>query len=408
MSDVTPAAETIDFAEGWERARDEPRVLVAAGGTGGHVVPAASLCEELKKLRPQTKILFVGVGRQAEADILDPLGYERAVLQVPQLAGKSPFRALGSVFGLLKAQAGAMDLVRKFKPDLCLAFGGYVCGPAGLAAKMFGVPLVLHEQNSSPGLTNRWLAMISDLVMLGFEEAAGKFSTRKIVFSGNPVRESISRIGAEKPEINLKKPCLLIVGGSQGSKRLNAAALELAADLRGRGIDFRVVHQTGAGAADETAESYRDLGVDARVSAFITDMAGRYLEADLAVTRAGALTLAEQAAAGVPAVLVPLPTAAGDHQTVNALAVEARGAAKVVRESELERGLLSKTVLELLGSPDKLPEMARRARESGAGAGQVGARMARLALAAMARGKYAVRADAKQFRGGGGGEKKRG
>jgi UDP-N-acetylglucosamine--N-acetylmuramyl-(pentapeptide) pyrophosphoryl-undecaprenol N-acetylglucosamine transferase len=345
------------------------------------VVPATSVAAELGKLSSGADFLFVGTGRPAEAEILGPLGYRQKVLKVKPLVGKSPLKVLGAVFSLFTSLIRAVDLVRKHNPDMCLTFGGYVCGPVGLAAKIMGRPLVIHEQNCAPGLTNRWLSRLADLVMVGFPETEESFKAKRVVFTGNPIREDICRL-AEAVRVPGKPPKLLAVGGSQGSKRLNLAVMALAENLQAKGVDFSLTHQTGSQMEAEVAARYRDLGLGERAQAraFISDMAGAYAQADLAITRAGALTASELLAAKLPAILVPLPTAAGDHQTANAKALAKLGLARLVPEAELDYGALERVVLELLEGPDKLREMSQTAEDSAKTAASVAPTMAGLCL----------------------------
>ncbi|MDR2368804.1 MAG: undecaprenyldiphospho-muramoylpentapeptide beta-N-acetylglucosaminyltransferase [Deltaproteobacteria bacterium] len=360
--------------------RSDPRILIAAGGTGGHVMPAATVAGEIKKIAKGADFLFVGVGRPAEANILGPLGYAQKVIKVTPLAGKSPIKAAMAFFSLLRSLIQAMSIVRDYKPDLCLAFGGYVCGPVGLAAKMFGLPLALHEQNSAPGLTNRWLARVSDLAMLGFAEAGPALRAKRVELVGNPVREAISALALAPRALPGPVPAILAVGGSQGARNLNLAVMDLAGSLKARNVPFRLTHQTGAAMEAEVRERYRALGIEADVLPFIGDMAAAYAKADLAIARAGALTLAELVAARLPALLVPLPTAAGDHQTANARALENLGLARLVPEAELASGTLTARAMGLLAEPGKLLGMSGKAATEAAKAAAVGPLMARLCL----------------------------
>ncbi|MDR1677209.1 MAG: undecaprenyldiphospho-muramoylpentapeptide beta-N-acetylglucosaminyltransferase [Deltaproteobacteria bacterium] len=361
--------------------RKDLKFLIAAGGTGGHVMPAATVANEIKELCPEADFLFIGVGRPAEKDILDPLGFKRKDLNVVPLAGRSPIKAIIGLFKLFRSLIGAVSIIREYRPDICLAFGGYVCGPVGLASKIFGLPLVLHEQNSKVGLANRWLGYLADLVMLGFREAEDGFKkSKRVVFVGNPIRKEISSLAESERVIDNVSPLLLVIGGSQGSRRLNQAVMEMAENIVRKKITFRIIHQTGSEMEKEVATFYQQIGLKAEVKAFISDMAEAYKSADLAVTRAGALTLAELLAAKLPAVLVPLPTAAGDHQTMNAQAVSNLGLARMVQESEISQGGLERTVFELLEQPGRLQQMSDSAVNKAHDSGKVGPTMAKLVL----------------------------
>jgi UDP-N-acetylglucosamine--N-acetylmuramyl-(pentapeptide) pyrophosphoryl-undecaprenol N-acetylglucosamine transferase len=358
------------------------KVLIAAGGTGGHVMPAVTVAGEIKALYPEADFLFVGVGRPAEGNILDPLGYQRKILKVPSLAGKNPFKAALALFSLFKSLIGATSIVKDYQPDICLAFGGYVCGPVGLVAKIFGLPLVLHEQNSRPGLTNRYLGKIADLVMLGFPETEELFKAKRLVYVGNPVRPEIALLGQKERNFEPQAlgPQILALGGSQGSQKLNLAVMNLAKSLVEAHLPFRLIHQTGPQMEAQVKECYERLKIKASVWPFISNMAQAYQQADLAISRAGALTLAELVAAKVPCLLVPLATAAHDHQSCNARALEEKGLALVVPEKDLETGLLEKMVLSLLRKPEKLRSMSQSMANEPIDPGSVGPKMANLVI----------------------------
>jgi UDP-N-acetylglucosamine--N-acetylmuramyl-(pentapeptide) pyrophosphoryl-undecaprenol N-acetylglucosamine transferase len=252
-------------------------------------------------------------------------------------------------------------------------------------AKLYNLPLVLHEQNSAPGLTNKFLASLADLVLVGFPEAIKALGEERSLYVGNPVRSEIGQLAGVTREYKSQMVSLLAVGGSQGSKRLNEAVREVARALTEKKQPFKLVHQTGAADLEETKAFYAALGLSARVEAFITDMASVYREADLAITRAGALTLAELTAAKLPALLVPLPTAAGDHQTANARAMEELGLCRLVPEKELAGGALTQLTLELVKAPAKLAAMSEKATPLAVRAASVGPEMARLCLEVLAK-----------------------
>jgi UDP-N-acetylglucosamine--N-acetylmuramyl-(pentapeptide) pyrophosphoryl-undecaprenol N-acetylglucosamine transferase len=305
----------------------------------------------------------VGTGRPAEGAILDPLGYDREILAMSGLKGQGALRIPGALWRAAKALLKAVDLVRSFKPDLGVVTGGYVGGPVGLALKLGGTPLVVHEQNSRPGLTNRLLGLLADRVLVAFPEAAGGFAKAKTRLIGNPVRGEIAQVGILRRAGGLARsasrpPTILILGGSQGSRRLNQAAVALVAQLAGQGMRLSVIHQSGAAMEAETARAYLEMGVEAETRAFISDMAEAYQRSDLAIARAGALTVFELAAARLPAVLVPLPTAADDHQSHNAKALAAAGLAVVVREADLEAGALVEAAGAVLRTPGRLAAMS--------------------------------------------------
>jgi len=336
--------------------------LIMAGGTGGHVFPALATARVLQ--RRGFDIVWLGTQRGIEARLVPAAGIPVEWLSVSGLRGKGVMTLLAAPFRLARALSQAVRALRRHRPHVVLGAGGFVSGPGGLAAWLLRRPLVIHEQNAVAGLTNRLLARLADRVLEGFPGSFGKQVAAQRV--GNPVRPEIAAIAApERRYAGREGPVrLLVFGGSQGSARLNAvvpAALsELPAALRPE-----VLHQTGATGLDETAQAYRTRGMTADVRAFIDDMAGAYGWADVAVCRSGALTIAELAAAGVPAVLVPFPAAVDDHQTRNAEFVVAAGAGELMPESTLTPVTLAQKLRELLdaGRP-RLLEMARAARAS--------------------------------------------
>jgi UDP-N-acetylglucosamine--N-acetylmuramyl-(pentapeptide) pyrophosphoryl-undecaprenol N-acetylglucosamine transferase len=336
--------------------------LIMAGGTGGHVFPALATARVLK--RRGFEIVWLGTQRGIEARLVPAEGIPIEWLSVGGLRGKGVVTLLAAPFRLLVAISQALRAVRRHRPRVVLGAGGFASGPGGLAAWLLRRPLVVHEQNAVAGLTNRVLARLADRVLEGFPGSFGKHVRAERV--GNPVRPEISAVAPPDRRYAGRegRARLLVFGGSQGSARLNAvvpaAIAELPAELRPE-----IIHQTGQHGLDETQAAYRSRGLDADVRAFIDDMASAYGWADLAVCRSGALTVAELAAAGVPAILVPFPAAVDDHQTRNAQYVVQEGAAVLMPESKLTPVSLAATLRGLLeaGRP-KLLEMAQAARRT--------------------------------------------
>ncbi|MDR0549325.1 MAG: UDP-N-acetylglucosamine--N-acetylmuramyl-(pentapeptide) pyrophosphoryl-undecaprenol N-acetylglucosamine transferase, partial [Deltaproteobacteria bacterium] len=291
-----------------------PRLLFGAGGTGGHLIPALAVARALRLACPEVDILFAGVGRPAEAELLDPEGWPRVVLAGQGFKGGSFKSKVGSLKSAFVGLGQALKLIRSFKPRLFFGAGGYVTGPVGLAAWLNFKPVVIHEQNSRPGLTNRLLAKVAKEIFVGFPEGLEAFSPDKAVLTGNPLRTEIAALFERKLNYNVRdRFVLLIMGGSQGANRLNVAALDLVAQLAEAGLDFEVIHQTGAKDEAKIDSFYSRLGIKRETKAFFKDPERLYQKAHLAITRAGALTVTELAAVGLPAILVPLPTAADDH-----------------------------------------------------------------------------------------------
>ncbi len=334
--------------------------LIMAGGTGGHVFPALATARVLR--RRGYDIVWLGTQRGIEARLVPAEGIPVEWLSVSGLRGKGLATLLAAPFRLATALVQAIRAVRRHRPNVVLGAGGFASGPGGVAAWLLRRPLVVHEQNAVAGLTNRLLARLADRVLEGFPGSFGRGARAERV--GNPVRPEIAAVAAPARRYAGRqgRARLLVFGGSQGAARLNAvlpaALAELAPDLRPD-----VLHQTGARGLEETVAAYRSRGIEADVRAFIDDMAGAYGWADLAVCRSGALTVAELAAAGVPAVLVPFPSAVDDHQTRNAEYAVKAGAAILLPESTLTPMSLAAVLRELLtaGRP-RLLAMAEAAR----------------------------------------------
>ncbi|WP_110676261.1 undecaprenyldiphospho-muramoylpentapeptide beta-N-acetylglucosaminyltransferase [Salinicola sp. RZ23] len=334
------------------------RVLIMAGGTGGHVVPALSLARALRQ-RGVT-VEWLGSPRGIENRLVPAAGLVLHQIDVAGLRGNGLAGWLAIPWRLSRAVMQARRVIRRFDPQLVVGLGGFASGPGGLAARLCGKPLLVHEQNAIAGLTNRALARLATRTYAAFP---GAFPASRAEVVGNPVREEIARLG-ESPrqaEAMVGRPLrLLVLGGSLGAQALNE---RLPAALAARPPESRpeVRHQAGRDKESATQTRYQESGVSAEVSDFIDDMAEAYAWADLIVCRAGALTIAELSAAAKPSLLVPFPHAVDDHQTHNARHLVAAGGAELIQQSELTPQRLTQA-LDALLRPDVLAEMAVQAR----------------------------------------------
>jgi len=335
------------------------KLLLAGGGTGGHLFPAIALAEQFKSEEPQGEVLFVGTERGLEARMLPELGWALETIEMSGWAGRGfigRFRVLGQ---LLKSLGQSRKILRNFDPDVVVGVGGYASVPVLLAAKTQGIPFVVHEQNAWPGLANRLLGRWAKRVCLSFDEADRAFHCSATVLTGNPVRAAMETC----PGINDEKTCLLVFGGSQGARAINraiVAALPMLEEWRGK---LQIIHQSGEQDYEETVQGYRDNNwQDMEVIPFIKDMAGAYAKSTLIVCRAGATTLAELTACGRPAILVPYPHAAAGHQSTNAMAMAARGAAMTMEEADLTPERLATLISGLLHDRTSIRTMASAAR----------------------------------------------
>jgi UDP-N-acetylglucosamine--N-acetylmuramyl-(pentapeptide) pyrophosphoryl-undecaprenol N-acetylglucosamine transferase len=335
-------------------------ILIAAGGTGGHLFPGIAVAAELARRSPETRIVFAGTPRGLETRLVPAAGHELVLLPILPLnrVGLLPFlRGLAALpYGLLESAA----LVRRLRPAAVLGVGGYAGGPVVLMAALLGVRTVILEPNAKPGFTNRVLSPLVTRVACAYEEARREFGGKGVI-TGNPVRAGF----APRPPRRHAPPfTVLAFGGSQGSAVLNRALLAALPHLPGP-ERLRLVHQTGEAMREEVLSGYRAAGRKDEVLAFVDDMERRLQEADLVLSRSGATTCAELLAAGKAALLVPFARAAGDHQRANARALQAAGAAAVMEEGELSGEALARALSGLLESPGAIEAMEEAARRAG-------------------------------------------
>ena len=334
-------------------------VMILAGGTGGHIFPGLAVTREL--LDRGVPVTWLGAEGGMETRLVPQHGIEIDTIAVRGLRGKGVITLLGAPLKIMGAVRAAAAVLRKRRPGVVISFGGYAAGPGGLAARLAGIPLVVHEQNRAPGMTNRVLAKFAAKVLTGFPDT---FANEEVV--GNPVRAEIAAVaGPEHRFAGRQGPLrVLVLGGSQGARALNESVPPALAGLHGRIDGFEVRHQCGEKQVDSAARAYADAAVEASIEPFIADMAGAYGWADVVVCRAGALTLAELCAVGVGSVLVPFPQAVDDHQTRNAEYLVDRGAAQLLPQGSDSRDLAQRlsATLEILGERVDLLRMAQDAR----------------------------------------------
>lgn len=345
------------------------KVIVAGGGTGGHLFPGIAVVEELRRRDPSVEVLYVGTERGIEARVIPARGERFEAMEVTPLKGQSPLALIKSVARLPGALGRATALVRDFGPDLVLGVGGYASGPLLMGASRLGVPTALLEQNAHVGLTNRLLSGRVGRAYITFEETAARFGESRSRLVGNPVRREFvtaaQRALTDPSGFEARATDILILGGSQGARALNQTVPEALALAGLKESRVRILHQTGKAMRDEVAARYGELGLNAEVTPFIDDMARAYANAAIIIGRAGATTLAEICAVGRPAVLIPFPFAADDHQGKNAEALEAAGAAVCVREEVLTPEKLAELVRHLMSDPERRRSMSNAARGRG-------------------------------------------
>ena len=336
------------------------KVIIAGGGTGGHIFPAISVAEEILKRSGTNEVLFAGTKKGLENELLSKRGYRVEHISAQGIKGKGVKKSIAALLSACKGVSDSMALIKGFRPDVVLGVGGYVSGPMVLAAALRGVPTAICEQNSYPGVTNRILGRFVKRVFATFEESVRFFPRGKVVITGNPIRDDILRVKSIKEDT--ATVTILVFGGSQGAHKLNESVPEAIARLGG--ADIRVIHQTGDKDYEPVKNAYTGHRIDARVLRFIDDMAGAYGEADFIIGRSGAGTVAEITALGKPSLLIPYPFATNNHQLENARVLERAGAAVIVEDRDAGPGNLYAALTKLL-QKDKLTTMASNARSLG-------------------------------------------
>lgn len=339
-------------------------ILVMAGGTGGHIFPGIAVAKFLAE--KGWNIHWLGTADRMEANIVPDHGIDISFIDIGGLRGKGIKSLITLPFKLIKAVWQAKQVIAKVKPDVVLGLGGYASGPGGIAARLSGVPLVLHEQNAVAGMTNKYLAKIATKVLAAFPNAFTALSAKNYQVTGNPLRQEIIDLLTDNKDLTSAEESavkVLVVGGSLGAKVLNETVPNALFSIKNR--HFEVWHQCGQNNSQNVENFYHELGLTndrIRVTDFIENMAAAYQWADVVICRAGALTVSELAIAGTPAIFVPLPQAVDDHQTQNALYLVNRGAGQLLPQKELTGSTLSEHLTALFADKEKLASMAEAAR----------------------------------------------
>jgi UDP-N-acetylglucosamine--N-acetylmuramyl-(pentapeptide) pyrophosphoryl-undecaprenol N-acetylglucosamine transferase len=334
------------------------RAILAGGGTGGHVIPALAVAQELQK-QYGAEVLFIGTARGIENRLVPAAGFELRLVEVGALKNVSLATRLRTMFDLPRAVWEARRILTEFRPGVVIGVGGYASGPAMMAATLSRIPTVAFEPNVVPGFANRVVARFVSGAAVHFSETAKYF--RRAEVTGVPVRQAFFEIARRTP--SQENPSVLVFGGSQGAHAINQAAMESVVALQARVPGIRIVHQTGERDYNDAQAAYAAVSGSVEAFRFIDDMPGHFARADLLVCRSGASTVAEVAAAGKPAIFVPFPRAADDHQKRNAEAFERAGAALLLEESNLNRETLVEAISSLLSSPARLEQMGEAARK---------------------------------------------
>jgi UDP-N-acetylglucosamine--N-acetylmuramyl-(pentapeptide) pyrophosphoryl-undecaprenol N-acetylglucosamine transferase len=344
-------------------ATRELRIMVAGAGTGGHLFPGIAVVEKLMALMENVRACFVTTGRPIENTVLAEKPFETVRISAAGLKGFSISGKARSIGLLVNGVFAARRMLNTFKPHIVLGMGGYSSAPVLIAAWMMGIPRVIHEQNRIPGITNRILSRLSDRVYVSFEDTGIPGAKERIRFFGYPVRPEILQAlkaspagGRNSRGVSEKPMTVLVLGGSQGAQSINKGVSGAVRHLKNPG-NFKFIHQTGAADEENVRREYESNHVTAVVSAFFKDMATLYQEADIAICRAGAGTLAEIAAARLPAILIPYPHAADNHQLANANGISKTGGVRILLEKDMDPEALAGFITYYREEPDALMEM---------------------------------------------------
>jgi len=340
------------------------RIIIAGGGTGGHLFPGIAIVRELKKRCDDANILFIVGRKKMEREIISRAGFEAKSIDVEGMLGKGFLRRAMALFKVLISSIQSLTIIRDFKPHLIVGVGGYTSGPVCLMGWLLGIPSAIHEQNSFPGLTNRILAPFVKKVFISFEESRRYFKRGNLFLSGNPIRDELMNLKLTPKGIN-QRFVILVMGGSQGARAINRAVVSALKELKKVGFLPFVIHQTGSEDLGKVIGDYHGLGLSGEVKAFIEDMASAYRRADLVICRAGATTIAELAALGKPSILIPYPYAAHKHQDINARALVAYGGADMILERDLNGTTLASKIRRYMEDREVLKGMSSLASKAG-------------------------------------------
>jgi UDP-N-acetylglucosamine--N-acetylmuramyl-(pentapeptide) pyrophosphoryl-undecaprenol N-acetylglucosamine transferase len=340
------------------------KVIIAGGGTGGHLFPGIAIAEEFLRRDQTSSILFIGTKRGLEQRVLGNMGFNLRTLDVEGIKGRGLAKALAALLKIPRSLVESYRLILAFCPDIVIGVGGYASGPAVMAARLMGIKTAIAEQNALPGITNRILGRFVDRIFLTFPETRKWFPEKKTVASGNPVRAAFLT-GIRETEKRAGKFTLLIFGGSQGARSINMAVLDALPYFEKIKDKLKIIHQTGSTDIDSISAHYRSRAMDADVLPFIMDMASAFRSADLIICRAGATSIAEITASGKAAILIPFPHAVNDHQTKNAEALIKAGAAVTIAEKDISGKILAETIEKFYRHPVLIREMEARSASLG-------------------------------------------
>ncbi|OPY77132.1 MAG: UDP-N-acetylglucosamine--N-acetylmuramyl-(pentapeptide) pyrophosphoryl-undecaprenol N-acetylglucosamine transferase [Syntrophorhabdus sp. PtaU1.Bin058] len=329
------------------------KLVISAGGTGGHIFPGIAVAEALLAQDRANDVVFIGTTYGLEGKIIPQAGFRLLYIEAHQFLGTSPLHKVGTVLRLLKGISMATGILRSERPDAILGMGGFTSVPVVIAGVILGVPCFIHEQNVQPGLANRLLSKITRSTFISFEETKNYLSSKKVRHTGNPLRKNLKAVDVKKPEDRFS---IFVFGGSRGAKSINDSILTLLPFLESY-KNTVMYHQTGAGDYERVSDGYKNTGIEHEVFPFIDDMAKYYSLADVVISRAGATTIFELAYFRKAAILIPYPYSAGGHQWKNASQVEQAGGGYVIGDDEATGDRLFDVLKHLMKEPGLLKEM---------------------------------------------------
>ncbi len=345
------------------------RIIIAGGGTGGHLFPAIAIAQEFMAKDPENKVIFVSTGNPFELSVLNKAGFILEKITAEGIKGRGLLRQLRSMWKIPMGIVESIRIIKIFKPDLVMGVGSYAAGPVGIGAWFMRKKLILHEQNILPGITNRILSRFADRIYVSFKNTEANFNPEKVVYTGNPLRKEFMQKAKENKDntATFSKDYIftvLILGGSQGAHSINEAVINALESFRGK-HNFYFIHQTGKQDEAAVKKAYKDQGISCMVKSFFDDMPQQYQKANLIICRAGATTVAELAAVGKGVIFIPFPFAADNHQVLNARTFTETGAAEMILQKDLTGSILAQRIEYYASDKKALAVMAAKAKSLG-------------------------------------------
>lgn len=340
------------------------RIVIAGGGTGGHLFPGLAIAQEFMRRNEHNTVLFVSTGNPLERSVLSQTDFKLETITAEGIKGRGIWNQVKSAIKIPKGVIESIRILKNFKPDLIIGLGSYSAGPVVVSARLLGTKIALQEQNILPGITNRILSRFADRIYVSFKDTETRFNPDKIRLTGNPVRKELLNRRAKDVTSDSQSFSVLIVGGSQGAHSINMTVIEALSHLTKK-ENLYFVHQTGPADEQMVKEAYRRQNIPATVQSFFKQMAPQYQKADLIICRAGATTVAEVTALGKAVIFIPFPFAADDHQALNADTLAREGAAEMILEKDLNARTLSQKIEYYASHPDALETMAAKAAQLG-------------------------------------------